>query len=153
MQMPPQNPAVYRPDKNGRLVLNRQIFANWLYEPTDEVELFCVPIVWKYPGTLPIGHELEGWIVWEPKAAEGEWVIDPQEVLGGAAGGNRNFHLQSLMYPARLDAKNRLGCAGLFNALFVVAGAEWLWVAPEKESISVWTNLAYQQTYARLHAF
>ncbi len=146
--MSPQNPAIYQIDNNGRLLLNRQLFANWLYEPTDEVQLFCVPIIWKYPEALPIGHELEGWMIWEPKASQGEWIIDPQEVLGEEA---NKFRLRSLMYRAKLDTKNRLSCAGLFNALFTMTGAKWLWVAPEPESISIWSNLAFQYTYGRLH--
>src|ERR1700676_3242182 len=100
----------------------------WLQQP-EEKPSYCEPLHWKRHIDIPIGHHLEAWIVWSAAISGASWTIDPARLLSAALDDPRDYALRSLMFPIRLDSKDRLCCAGLFASLVKIAGRV-LWVAP-----------------------
>ena len=148
--MSPANPAIYVIDEDGRIQIPKGMLPSWLTQPTEEGEIYFLPIGWKRRVMLTTGHELEAWYLWGSRRQDAGWVINPSEIIIGKADQRTaNFHLQSLIYPARYDSKNRLSCANLLNAIAEIGGGN-VWIAPEPESVSIWTNFAFQSWYGRL---
>lgn len=148
--MPPVNPAVYAIDEDGRVLTPKAMLPRWLTQPTEDGEIYFVPIGWKRRVTLTPGHESEAWYLWGPGSQDVGWVINPSEVIvNDPDQGATDFHLRSLIYPARYDSKSRLCCASLLNAIAEIAGRK-VWIAPELVSVSIWTNFAFQTWYGRL---
>lgn len=147
--MAPENPARYTLDEDDRLQIPRKALPSWLQQPTEDGELFCVPIQWRRKASLPSGHELEAWCIWGEKAT-GTWLIDPRVILEVQNKNAVNFALSTLMYPAKYNSKGRLSCAGVFNEMAERSSSKQLWIAPEADSISIWTDAAFQWSFSRL---
>lgn len=147
--MAPENPATYTLDDDGRLLIPKRALPAWLDGPTQDGELFCVPIRWRRPTPLLAGRELQAWCLWSEKAG-GKWVIDPREVRDRATKDPVSFALQVVIYPARYDSKGRLSCAGIFNAMGKHTSTREFWVAAEADTVSIWTDAAFQWSYANL---
>jgi hypothetical protein len=151
--MVPENPGIYTIDEvDGRIRIPKGSLPKSLSKATRDGELFLVPIGWKRPVTLSEGHQLEAWYLWDARIQEGEWRIDPKSLVNSSAGVEEeesDYYSRSLIYPAKFDSRSRLACVNLFSALADIAGRK-VWVAPEPNSISVWTNFAFQTWYGRL---
>jgi hypothetical protein len=149
--MSPENPGIYTIDEvDGRIRIPKGSLPKSLSHTTRDGELFLVPIGWKRRVTLSEGHELEAWYLWDSRIQEGEWRIDPRNMLNNNVDENdSDLHFRSLMYPAKFDSNSRLACVNLFSAVAEIAGRK-VWVAPESNSISIWTNFAFQFWYGRL---
>lgn len=149
--MRPTNPIAYTV-ADGRITVGKELLPSWFGRQGKEPTLFCVPLSWSRRLTLPSGHELGAWYLWNASEAGGDWAVDPQRVLTGAFESDVTHYLQSLIYEASLVAterKHRLNCAGLFDAL-ITRGDRFVWVAPEPNSISIWTDFAFQSWYGHL---
>jgi hypothetical protein len=148
--MAPENPAMYSIDEDGRISVPKGMLPSWLTQPTEGGEIYFVPIAWKRRVTLTTGHELEAWYLWGSGRQDAGWVINPSEIAGSDSDqGKSNFHLRSLIYPARYDSKSRLCCVSLLNAIAGIASRS-VWIAPEPGGVSIWTNFAFQTWYGRL---
>jgi hypothetical protein len=115
----------------------------------EDLDTFLVPIGWRRVAPLPAGHEREAWCVWGAGAG-GHWVIDPGWLTSLEAPTAVQFALRTLMYPAKYDSRGRLSCAGVLSDLAERSGSRQLWVAPEANSISIWTDVAFQYSYSKL---
>jgi hypothetical protein len=142
--MPPLIPELVTIDSDGRIQASR--VPDWIRK-ADETTTFCVPLKWKRAVALPLGHELEAWTVWNATEVPSSiWRVDPAEVQSAKEEDGFKFEQKLLMYPARYDSKGRLCCSGLFSDLAKLAGRT-VWLVPEKTSIAIWTNFAFNSTY------
>ncbi len=132
---------------SGRIQLSRSLIPDWLSAANEARDVYCVPLARRTPLGLPMGRELEAWYLWSAASKGVDWLIDPVGVLAGTE--QPNFPLRSLMYPARLDGKSRLCCPDLFNAISAMS-ERTLWIAPDPQSVTIWTNFAFQAWYGRL---
>lgn len=144
--MPPQNPGVYKVASDGRLTIARGFVPSWL--KSDDSQSYCVPLHWKREISIPQGHDLEAWVVWNPAIQSSDWITDPKILLPGVQDDPQNYSRRSLMFQVRFDDKDRLCCAGLFSNLSNIAG-RIVWVAQENDSLSIWTNFAFQATHGQ----
>src|SRR5262249_18371628 len=107
---------------------------------------YLVPLSWQREVSIPEGHELEAWIAWNTALETSLWLVHPDSLLSADLSDPREYSLRSLMFEARVDTKDRLCCAGLLTSLAKIAG-RLVWVAPESDSISIWSNFAFQASH------
>lgn len=142
--MSPGSPAVFSIDVDGRLKIPRALVPKWLRG--EKPIAYLVPLRWKRDTQIPQGHELEAWIAWNPAIDVSGWRVSPESLLSADISDSREQSLRSIMYEARVDDKDRLCCAGLLASLAKIAGP-LVWVAPECDSLSIWTNFAFQASH------
>jgi hypothetical protein len=147
--MPPVNPGIYKLDKDSRLQLPKDALPSWLQESSREEGLFCVPLRWRRPAALLPYRELEAWCLWG-ETTTGRWLVDPREVMEHADRDPISFALQTLMYPATYGSKGRLSCPSIFDMMIKKSEKHEFWVAAELDSISIWTDAAFQYSYSNL---
>lgn len=147
--MSPLNPSRYKLDDEDRLLLPRSSLPDWFQSAGPDINLSCVPINWRRAAQLPPGRELEAWCVWADAASD-DWTINPGAVLRRTGESAESAAIRSLIFPARYDSKGRLSCAGVLGYLAEKNGGRRLWVAPEVDSVSIWTDAAFQFSYSRL---
>jgi hypothetical protein len=115
-------------------------------------EWWLVPVTWNRPlDNLPVERSLEAWFLWTQALGSADWQVKPDEVL--ASTGANYFHHRSLMHPAKLDSHTgsvRLSCDLLID--LSKRSGNFVWIAPETTSVSVWTDFAYQAWFGNLAA-
>jgi hypothetical protein len=149
--VPPQNPTKYKLEERDRLQLPASALPSVLNASAGEVELFCVPVGWRRYAPMPPGREREGWCIWS-HGLPGDWLVDPGWLLGLDSPTAVEFALRTQIYSAKYDAKGRLSCAGVLGDLAERSGSRFLWVVPEADSVSIWTDAAFQYSYTKLAA-
>jgi hypothetical protein len=141
----PENPAAGAIDSEGRIRVGRARVPPWILGDSPS---YLVPLLWRRELDIPQGHELEAWTVWNEAISDSSWVVSPRKLLVTDSNDPGDYQLRSLIFEVRYDTKERLCCAGLFASLAKVAGRV-VWVAPEKDSVSIWSNFAFQATQGR----
>src|SRR3984957_11128077 len=145
--MSPENPGTFTIDFDGRLKVSKPFVPMWLQHQAEPPS-FCVPLGWKRETNIPTGHALEAWIVWNVAISSVSWIINPERVMAGIDSDDpRENALRSLMFHIRFDSKDRLCCPGLFSSLAKLTGRV-IWVAQEQETFSIWSDFAFQSSYA-----
>ena len=84
--------------------------------------------------------------MWNSAVDSSEWIVNPSSLLTEKLTDPGNYSRRLLMYPVRFDEKDRLSCVSLFSSLANIGG-RLVWVAPEDDSFSIWTNFAFQATH------
>jgi hypothetical protein len=103
------------------------------------------------PLGLSAGRELEAWYVWNGDEVDESWPTAPSVVRDQSD--PHYVRMRAVMYPGslqRIGRTCRLSCAGLLHSL-ATQGHQFLWVAPEPSSISIWTPYAFNNHFGNLH--
>lgn len=117
-----------------------------------ESQFFLVPLQWRRDLGLPPAHGLEAWIAWSGDAPKDAWDVDPSGIYKSEATSGEEFFLRQLIFAASIDVdtrSNRLSCAKLLKPLSQKSNSQ-LWLASEPDSISIWTDVAFQTWFGRL---
>jgi hypothetical protein len=141
----PENPTIHTIDVDGRIKIARGSIPQWMI---GETVCYCVPLYWRRAVDLPVGHELEAWLVWNAALESEDWLIKPKNLLLSVSADPGEQTLRSLMFEVRCDSRDRLSCAGLFSSIAKIAG-RYVWIAPGEDTISIWSNFAFQAQHGR----
>lgn len=109
---------------------------------TEGISGHLIPLSWKRETHLPPERSLEAWYFLHG-ADDDEWRTDPRPVIQGD--GQHN-HLASFIFEADLvpdSRKYRLACKDLLTDLGRRSN-NTVWIAAERRSFSVWTDVALQ---------
>ena len=140
---------------NSRVILPNEHVSHW-DKSSEPADLRMIPLVWRRPLALPARSQLDAWYLWRKGSNVTDWELDPEDVIAGKIPDlETQFRLRFLVYEAKIDTKtkaHRLRCARLFTSLALKSDGS-LWVVPEPdESISVWTDGAFQLYHGRLES-
>jgi hypothetical protein len=150
IDLQPISAKCYAITKDGRLSIGPDLAPVWM-AGARRIEVYCIPMAWVIPLNVEAGHELEAWYLWDGREANDTWSILPGSLL--QADTDIDPHLRSVIYPGSLQKIGRtcrLNCAGLLRSLSV-QGHQFMWVAPEPTSISIWTRYAFNRHYGTIH--
>lgn len=116
--------------------------------------LKMIPLAWRRPISLPDHGRLEAWYLWNPGMPMSEWVLNPQQVISGSDLDEDDCaRLKILIFEAAILTPTRshtLSCASLFTSLALKSNG-CLWIVPDvDESVSVWTDAAFQLHHGKL---
>ncbi len=139
-------------DEEKRLAIPTDLVPTWFGQLGKSDAVYCIPLLWRRNVPIAPGHELEAWYVWARPDPTKNWITDPLVVLDSSGDIGNQFYLKGLMYPAKLatsSRKYRLSCADLFDYLHKRSGAKF-WLVPERNSLSIMTDIAFQTGCGRL---
>ena len=144
--------AVVKSGKDGRLILPAENLPAWL-EPAGTA-LFLVPLSWKRDINLPSHHSLEAWYAWSGlnSSEDDTWRINPFPVYQSEIPQGNDFYLRQLIYDAKIDVdtrSHRLSSPRLLRDLNRRSDFG-LWILAEPNSISIWTDFAFQTSMSYL---
>ena len=140
--------AKFKSASDGRITLDKDRLPSWM-QPGKP--FFLVPLIWKRALSLPAGHELEAWYAWRGPAHSEDWITTPVDISSGSAA-SIDFYLSQLIYEAKIDVdtrSSRLSCPGLLKALGFRSDS-YVWLATEPDSVSIWTDFAFQTWFGGL---
>jgi hypothetical protein len=155
MNMPTVGPE-FRKVESSRIRISIELVPAWAKgEGTKSLSLRMVPLIWKRSLLLPTTSALDAWYLWSPDNDVGNWTLNPKHVLDRVQFSDADQkRLGCNIWEASIVMQNRahcLSCARLFTSLALKSAAGCLWIAQEEsESLSVWTDPAYQLHFGKM---
>lgn len=131
----------------------RPTIPEWMLEPfalksAEGVSGYLVPLSWKREIHLPPERSLEAWYFLYGADDEG-WRTAPHLIIQGDG---QHDHLASFIFEASIvpdSRKHRLACKDLLTDLGR-RSSDAVWIAAERRSFSIWTDVAFQIWHHRL---